>query len=188
MSELVPQQIQEQLVSGERVLWSGRPHQGLVFRTMDWFFIPFSLLWGGFAIAFPVLLFTEDAPFPMLAFGVLFGLVGIYVIFGRFILDIAQRRATFYALTTDRAIIVSGLLHQTVRSVVLKNLGELSVTTRRDGTGTITFGQPNPFAWAYPGGGFTMWGTAHYAPTFELVDNVKTVYQRINLPHRTVEK
>ena len=42
--------IQHELNSSERLLWTGAPQQGLRLRPADAFMIPFSLLWGGFAI------------------------------------------------------------------------------------------------------------------------------------------
>jgi len=38
----------EHLVSGEKVLWVGRPDPAKRFSKADRFAIPFSLLWGGF--------------------------------------------------------------------------------------------------------------------------------------------
>jgi hypothetical protein len=43
-------QIQPELLSGESLLWSGQPLRRVIFHQRDLFTIPFSLLWGGFAI------------------------------------------------------------------------------------------------------------------------------------------
>ena len=42
--------LSDRMLTGERILWSGRPAQGLLFTGRDVFLIPFSLLWGGFAV------------------------------------------------------------------------------------------------------------------------------------------
>jgi len=39
-----------ELFPGETVQWTGRPNAAVIFHTEDWALIPFSLLWGRFAI------------------------------------------------------------------------------------------------------------------------------------------
>jgi hypothetical protein len=38
------------LVGGEKILWVGRPDPAKIFSKSDRFAIPFSLMWGGFAL------------------------------------------------------------------------------------------------------------------------------------------
>ena len=142
-------QIQPELDSGEKLLWAGKPKQGTIFRGSDVFMIPFSLFWGGFAIFWETMVLlipTKEAGaigivFPL--FGIPFVLVGLYTIFGRFIYDSKKRKKTYYALTDQRAIIVSGLFSRSVKSLNLGSLSDVSLSEKSDKSGTITFGQEN---------------------------------------------
>ena len=107
MNHEAQQVIQRELDSGERIIWAGIPTQGTVFRGSDIFMIPFSLLWGGFAIfwEYMALTMTQNAKntpdgfavvFPL--FGIPFVVIGLYMIFGRFIYDSKKRSKTFMAL------------------------------------------------------------------------------------------
>src|ERR1041385_6344562 len=102
----------------ESVEWSGQPNPSVIFHPEDWGMIPFSLLWGGFAI-FWLLgasgLWTwvsnktaGDKAFGW--FGVIWGtpfvLFGQYMIWGRFVYKCWEKRRTYYALTNRRALIV----------------------------------------------------------------------------------
>jgi hypothetical protein len=42
--------VQPELVPGESFVWAGQPKTSVVFHKEDAILIPFSLLWGGFAI------------------------------------------------------------------------------------------------------------------------------------------
>ena len=132
--------VQRELGPQERILWAGSPRAGLVFRPADVFLIPFSLLWGGFALFWEYSVLREGAPFFFGIWGVPFVLMGLYFIFGRFLVDKKQRERTVYGLTNERAIIISGLLAQTVKSLNLRTLTDVSLHERPDGSGTITFG------------------------------------------------
>jgi hypothetical protein len=184
------QALQNELKSGERLLWSGQPQGGIRFRTYDIFFIPFSLMWGGFAIFWELgVLFmfstassANNAPplpiriiFPI--FGIPFVLVGLYMIFGRFIVDARSREKTYYGVTDQRILIVSHFFGHKVQSLNLKNLPELVLNQKSDGSGTITFGSSSPFAaW---GGGQWPGSQRYQSPSFEMVQNVREVYDII---------
>ena len=51
--------ISKELASEERLLWSGRPQQGVVFRRTDLFLIPFSLLWCEFVVFWEATVLTR---------------------------------------------------------------------------------------------------------------------------------
>ena len=134
---------------GEKVLWAGQPRQGLFLRASDAITIPFSLLWGGFAIfwetmALKTLHHGKNTPlfvqiiFPL--WGVPFVLVGLYMIFGRFVVDARRRRRTWYGITDRRALIIRTGPRRKVTSFDLRNISEVNFQEHGDGTGTLTFG------------------------------------------------
>jgi hypothetical protein len=167
-----------ELSPGERLLWTGVPRQGLLLRPSDALMVPFSLLWGGFAIFWETSVLAMGGPVFFAIWGVPFVLVGLYMIVGRFFVDARVRARTVYVLTDRRAIVVSGPFSPTVRSVDLARIPEVSIAERVNGTGTITFGSPAiGAAWF---GGMPWPGVAgKFPPAFELVAEVRTVYQRV---------
>jgi len=169
--------IQSKLSGGEHLLWFGRPRQGFFFRKSDALMIPFSLMWGGFAVFWNVGVWASGAPVFFSLWGLPFLLVGFYMIFGRFIVDILQRRKTYYGVTNERIIIISGLLNQKTKSIDLKGLTEITFEERSNGLGTITFGRDemdDSNAWTRSNRNKTV-----SAPTFEQILNVKNVYEII---------
>jgi hypothetical protein len=160
---------------GERQLWAGAPKQGLVLRPTDAFQIPFSLLWGGFAVFWMASAIRMNAPPFFVLFGVPFVLIGVYMFAGRFITDAWRRRNTTYAVTTDRVIIESGLRTLTLTSLDLKTLPEVTLHERRDGWGTITFGPPLMSGMIRAGG----WPGTQGPPALELIPDARRVYDII---------
>jgi hypothetical protein len=75
--------LSDRLLAGERILWSGRPAQGLLFTGNDAMLIPFSLLWGGFAIFWEVSALNQPNTGYFGVFGIPFVLMGLYLIVGR---------------------------------------------------------------------------------------------------------
>ncbi|MHA3770563.1 PH domain-containing protein [Verrucomicrobiota bacterium sgz303538] len=174
---------------GERLLWSGQPRGGIRLRAQDVFLIPFSLFWGGFAIFWEVMALTatSKAPgpvgivFPL--FGLPFVVMGLYLIFGRFLVDARIRAKTFYGVTNERIIIISGLFSQQIKSLQLRTLTDVSLTQRGEGSGSITFGPTHFMNGFFPAGSWP--GTARYAPpSFDLIDGAKEVYDVIRSAQR----
>jgi len=179
-----------ELDSNERLLWSGRPIQGIVFRGSDAFMIPFSLLWGGFAIFWEFMALSIPSKeaglvgliFPI--FGIPFVLAGLYMIFGRFIVDAKKRAKTYYGLTDQRIIILSGLFGRKIKSLNIKTLSDISLTEKADGKGTILFGQDNPRS-SWFGGGWFPGMSGSQTPRFEMIEDAKLIYNRIRNAQQT---
>jgi hypothetical protein len=139
------------LLPNEEILWTGRPDRRRVFTASDWFFIPFSLLWGGFAFLWEGLVIYGLAssppsgfavvPWVFALFGLPFVLMGLYLIVGRFVHRAWAHRRTWYALTNKRALVAYGPAGKHGRSVTLGDMTDISADRRTDGSGTITFGQ-----------------------------------------------
>ena len=166
------------LEPGESLVWTGVPRQGLLLRAFDAFMIPFSLLWGAFAVFWEASVLDKGAPLFFVLGGIPFVVVAVYITVGRFFVDARVRANAFYGLTDRRAIIVSGVFSRTTTSLPLGTLTDISREERKDGTGTIQLGKPQPFAAWYAG---IQWpGMAKYqTPAFELITDVKRVYAQL---------
>jgi hypothetical protein len=167
-----------ELRAGEHLLWSGMPRQGFILRTADMFLIPFSLLWASVAFLWEYsVVEMQKSPLLFPIFGIPFVLLGIYFVAGRFAVDIYLRRRTYYGLTNQRALILTGLFSTQVKAVSLQNLDEMSLTERADGSGDIIFGAVPPAYWMYKG---NLPGLERNpVPAFELIEAVRTVYSLI---------
>ncbi len=126
--------------AGETVRWTGTPPHGLLLRRSDWLGIPFSLLWGGFAIFWETMVFAGGAPLVFRLWGVPFVAVGLYMIAGRFFWDAWVRARTRYAVTDRAAYIVIDGLGSTVRRYGGALLDGVRIERRTDGSGTLRFG------------------------------------------------
>lgn len=183
MWETSRSEVERELGSGEKLLWTGQPRQGVRLCPSDMFMIPFSLLWCGFAIFWESGVVKQGAPFFFMLWGIPFVLVGLYIVFGRFFVDAMTRRRTFYGITSDRIIIVSGLRSRQTKSLQLRTLSDITLTERRDASGTITFGPQNPMAQRLPSG----WpGSGRYAaPAFDTIERAKEIYDLIRQTQKT---
>ena len=145
--------------------------QGVVFTLMDWYLIPFSVVWLGMLLRSlaPGLRAQTD---PIIAaMGVLFVAIGIYILVGRYIADWLYRSRLIYGVTDRRAIIVSGMFGLGVQTIEFSSLGGLKLEERGDGSGTISFGNQMPY-W-YRQQLHASWGVGNQ---FFRVQDVKNVY------------
>ena len=158
--------VARELMPEEKVVWSGAPGKGIKFQSTDLVFIPFSLLWAGFAVFWEATVIRSGAPVFVALWGIPFVLVGAYITVGRFFFDSYLRSRSRYFLTNRRALIVTTWPTRRVRSVNLPSLHEIGFTESRDSTGTLMFGSQN----------FATRGTPR-SSRFEWIDNVHHVYQ-----------
>ena len=180
------QEISKELAGTERLLWTGSPRKGILFRGSDAFLIPFSILWCGFAIFWESMVIIQGAPFFFMLWGIPFVVVGLYFVFGRFIVEAKQREKMAYGLTSQRIIIISGMFSRKVQSLSLKTLSEITFKEKSDGSGTITFGASNPMFAMFSGMSWP--GTSQYLPpSFEMITDAKSVYEIVRRAQNEVQ-
>jgi len=138
--------------------------------------IPFSLLWGGFAVFWEISVIGTGAGGFFMIWGIPFVLMGLYITVGRFFVDARRRARTTYAVTSDRVIINSGVFTTTIKSLNIRTLSDVTLQERGDKSGTITFGATNPFSAMYAG---TSWPGIPQTPSFEMIPDARRVYDII---------
>jgi len=177
--------LDEYLDPDERLLWAGRPQQGILFRPSDAAMVPFSLLWAGFAFFWEFMAITGGsrggrgggAPFFFVLWGIPFCLAGVYITVGRFFADALVRRRTWYGLTDRRAIIISGLASSGLTSIDLLTIDQVNMVKHVGGVGTIHFG---PIAGYGPRGYRSRRSFGFTDPSaFDHIDDVAEVYRLI---------
>ena len=143
-------------------------------------------MWGGFAIFWESSVLTSNAPGFLVLWGIPFVLVGLYLIVGRFFFEAKQRAHTFYAVTNERILIVTGVFNRKVKSLNLRTLSDISLTEGKNNEGTISFGGGSPFSSMF--GGFSGWPGmgSQMGPRFELIAGAKPVFETIRGAQRAV--
>jgi hypothetical protein len=177
--------LRAQLGHDEHLIWSGQPRLGVRFGPGDLVMVPFSLMWGGFAIFWEWMALRSTAPWFFKLWGVPFVLVGLYLIVGRFFWDAYQRRRTYYGVTDQRVLIVNQGRRSKVKSLGLATLGEITLSTSNDGTGSLQFGSS-------PSGSMSWWAGAGWpgvqaGPTFESIPGAKRVEDMIRQAQRAMQ-
>lgn len=183
--------LQPYLQSGEVVLWTGNPDPSRLFTGKDFFLIPFSLMWGGFAIFWEasVLAFgrgANQAPIFFALWGIPFIVIGQYFIWGRFLVKRWDRGRTIYAVTNERVLVLRG---RSLQSMFRTQLPLIIQSSRADGSGSLEFGSSGSSygygVWANTGMDFFSMGRAPLA--FYDIPNVTEVYGLITRARKQPE-
>ena len=179
----------DELLNGEEILWAGQPDPTVLFSKSDIFNIPFGIFWLGFSIVWEGAAITSalhqntsnavSLAFPL--FGVPFVLIGLYMVAGRFLYKKWKRQRTYYAVTNKRILVVKNSKRRDLQGAYLETIPVVNKSIRRDGRGTITFGNSTPGAWMYEDSGFDFMGAyyAERAPTFRDINDAEKVYRLV---------
>ena len=140
--------LQREMLSSESVYWAGMPNPGVIFHSDDWAVVPFSLLWGGFAIFWEAGVLgywrnSRGGPSVFMAiWGIPFIIIGQYMIWGRFLVDGWLKRRTYYGVTNRRVLIVQEGWKRKMNWMFLEAIP--SIEREGDTTGTLWFGTKYP--------------------------------------------
>jgi hypothetical protein len=152
----IPIAVENELIKGERLLWSGRPDPKRLFARSDLLMIPFSLMWGGFAIFWEISVIREGWGFGVI-WGIPFVALGLYMIAGRFFVKSRRRRRTHYAVTDKRVLVIDQ--GGSTRAALLSSIPTIDAQLRSDGSGTVIFGAPSAMQAAYADSGADIFGS-----------------------------
>ncbi|MGJ5819524.1 hypothetical protein [Paludibaculum fermentans] len=181
------QEIQPELTAGERVLWAAQPRPGFVLRSSDGIKIPFSLVWGGFAIFWELGVLgvfnkSSHGTFHFdifMIWGIPFVLAGQYMIWGRFLFESWIKKRTFYAVTNLRVIAVQNSFTRRTTSNYIDSLPALTKEASSGRHGSLKF-REDPNAWIR-GQGSAFWNEFSVldGPRFLDIDEVDSVYNLV---------
>ncbi len=160
---------------GERVLWQGRPEVMAYSLRGAWYLVPFSLLWGGFAIVWEISAVRSGASLFFSLWGLPFVAIGLYLIFGRILVARREARRTLYGVTDQRVIILAGAFSRRTTEMALGDLPPAQLDERSSGIGTITFGAAITGFRAPPG--WPMTGMYTQSPAFMSIPDAAKVYR-----------
>jgi hypothetical protein len=172
------QAVQPHLGPGERLVWAGRPRQGIFFQPADAFMVPFSMAWGGFAIFWTLMAYRSGAPWFFVLWGLPFVCVGLWLMVGRFFTDAGVRAKTYYAVTDKRVLFVKAGRTACVTGVDIRSVGDVTLAQHRNGRGSILFGAAIPNQQAARMA-ITFASRNKSAMIFNQIERAKEVYDQI---------
>jgi len=130
------QRIESSLTEGESILWRGKPGTKRLLTGGDIFMLPFSIMWGGGSLGVIVLLIANGqlGNMPLLLY--IFPIVGVYLLFGRFLHRRWVLKNTEYVITNRRLFFIK---RGHTLMISADSLPPMKVIQRRNGSGTIQF-------------------------------------------------
>jgi hypothetical protein len=129
---------QGELLKDEKILWIGKPETKFILKNQDIILALFGLLCTGCGLLILSGFITSEDQ-SSTSFSMVFILVGLYLLFGRFIFNNYEKKSTFYAVTNQRVLIITNLDTKNVQSKLINQIPVLIKNVRKDGIGTIEF-------------------------------------------------
>lgn len=145
-----PEEVLEQkLTATEKLLWAGQPRQGLRLQFFDVILIPFFLVCIGICLLGAYIIISSGMP-PLHGLVFLpFLTLGVYFLIARFVLDIRRRAETFYGVSSERILVITGVNGKDTRSLALDALPALRLAESANGAGVIAFADADPQVLTY---------------------------------------
>ena len=140
MTDRAASAIRAQLIPGEELLWAGSPRTGMWARPQN---ILFALVFIGSVLLIYAEIravgvervFDNDPASIVGLLGALSGVAGI-------VYDYIRRNNSYFGLTDRRAFSLYWLFGMRIESAAFGHVDTVTVTKRRDKSGTVTFGTP----------------------------------------------
>lgn len=171
----------------ERIIWSGKPRQGLLFRPSDIFFVPFSIVWTALAVWWELEKRPERPALSRETVGRCHAL--------------CRRLHPLAAFSGRSGLSLPDLLwpHQSARLDpyrFVQNQADQPAAGRpagnpprfaKNGWGQIVFGPLAPNAWMQTGGGWIKMDKQASIPAFELLKDPQKIYKQILAQQKKVK-
>ena len=123
------------LLSGEAVLWKGRPEKGNIITRRETILLPFSIMVCAFSLFWEYMALQSGVPFFAL-WGLPIVCIGLYMLFGRHIQTAYLRNKTFYVITSKKLIIKKG---RRISIYDGRDLPPMEIEVHKNGNGTLLF-------------------------------------------------
>jgi hypothetical protein len=142
LEALAREAITPEIGPAERLVWAGRPRQGLLVGAGGALLTLLGLLVMGLTLYAEASLVEHDLPLELGLVGLPFFAAGLYLAAGRLAYDRWRRGRLYYAVTDQRALILRDGGARKLRSIDLDRPDDIVVEEESDGSGTIVFGAP----------------------------------------------
>jgi len=172
--------VRDELLADEYILWAGQPNSRKLFTGVDIFLVPFSLMWGGFAIFWESMALRGGPIFFML-WGIPFVAAGLYFIFGRFIYKSYVKKRTYYYVTDKRVIILKKLRNTKLDTLYIEELPAINKNINSRGNGKIVFGDSAGIFGMYENTGLDFYANrfGKVSPAFYDLEGAEEAYRLV---------